>query len=163
MKTILLMRHAKSSWKDASLSDHERPLNKRGKNDAPRMGQLLVEQNLTPDIILCSTAKRARLTVKYLLETCDFSGEIEYLEDLYHADYHTYLEVLRSLSNELETAMIIGHNPEMDEFLNIMCDARDHITTAAIAHIELPHDNWTNFGKDTYAKLVNFWKPRELN
>ena len=84
MKTVILMRHAKSSWKDPSLPDHDRPLNKRGKRDAPRMGNLLNLEGYIPEVIYSSTAKRANLTVKGLLKTLNFEGEVTYLGSLYH-------------------------------------------------------------------------------
>ena len=81
MKTLLILRHAKSSWKHTNLSDHERPLNKRGKKAAPLIGQLLYEQDLVPDIILSSTARRARNTAEIVAEVSGFEGEIYYLDD----------------------------------------------------------------------------------
>ncbi len=163
MKKLLLMRHAKSSWKDVSLSDHERPLNKRGKRAAPRMGLLLTDKDLIPDTILCSTARRARSTVERLLETCDFTGDVRYLEDLYHADYATYLDFLSDLPDEANLVMIVGHNPEMNQFLHVVCDVYDHMPTAAIALIEFTGDTWSALNDDPTGKLINFWKPREID
>ncbi len=163
MKTCLLMRHAKSSWKDLTLPDHDRPLKKRGKRDAPRMGTLLMDQNLTPDVILCSTAKRARQTVDGVLENCDFEGELNYLEELYHADYGTYLEVLSRLPNRIDTAMIVGHNPEMDEFLEDVCAVYDHMVTAAIALIQFLVDDWAELSSESQGDLLQLWSPRELD
>ncbi len=163
MKTVLLMRHAKSSWKDTTLSDHQRPLKKRGKRDAPRMGELLMKQDLIPDMILCSTAERARQTVAGLLQACDFDGEIQYLDELYHADYLTYLDQLSLLPDDVEMVMIVGHNPEMDEFLEVECDVYDHMVTAAIARIEYPIDDWAAIMPESQGDLKQLWKPRELD
>ncbi len=163
MKTLLLMRHAKSSWKDLSLPDHDRPLKKRGKRDAPRMGTLLMEQDLIPDAILCSTAKRARKTVDGLLQNCDFDGQLDYLEEFYHADYATYLDALSRLSNRTDTAMIVGHNPEMDEFLEEVCDYYDHMVTAAIALICFSVDDWAALTPESLGELIQLWKPRDLD
>ena len=85
MKTLLLMRHAKSSWDDPDVADHDRPLNKRGKKDAPRMGQWLAEQGLTPEVIVTSTAKRARKTAELVAESCGCQREPIVLPELYHA------------------------------------------------------------------------------
>ncbi len=163
MKKLLLMRHAKSSWKDPTLYDHERPLNKRGKRDAPRMGLLLNDKELVPDIILCSTAKRARQTVGKLLETCDFSGNIEYFDALYHADYATYLDISSELGNEIHRAMIVGHNPEMSYFLQVICDEYQHMPTAAIAVIDFSVDSWKALETNPEGKLVDLWRPREID
>ncbi len=105
MKILLILRHAKSSWKDTSISDHARPLNKRGKKTAPRMGQVLYENDFVPDVILSSTAVRARDTADMVAEASGFEGEVIYLEDFYHAWPSDYLDVLRGLSNEINTAM----------------------------------------------------------
>ena len=157
------MRHAKSSWKDTSLSDHERPLNKRGKRDAPRMGLLVNDKGLYPDVILCSTATRARQTIDKFLETCEFSGVIEYSESLYHADYVTYLELLSILDNDYLRAMIVGHNPEMSYFLQVICDEYEHMPTAALAEISFPINEWKSLETNGDGKLENLWKPRELD
>ena len=92
MKTLLLLRHAKSSWKDESLTDHDRPLNKRGKKTAPLMGHLLREKNLVPDLVVSSTAVRARSTAEAAAEACGYPGEITLTDELYLA---TAGEILR--------------------------------------------------------------------
>ena len=98
MKTLLILRHAKSSWKDASLADHDRPLNKRGKRDAPRMGRLLQEQDLVPDRIISSTAKRARNTAKAVAKACNCKDKVELTSEFYHAGPGAYLAVLQNVS-----------------------------------------------------------------
>src|SRR3954463_11797950 len=98
MKTLLLLRHAKSSWKDDSLDDHDRPLNARGKQEAPRMGQLLLEEHLLPDIILSSDAKRCRRTVEKVCEASGYRGETVLASELYLAAPATYLTWLSRLS-----------------------------------------------------------------
>jgi len=157
------MRHAKSSWKDASLSDHQRPLNKRGIRDAPRMGNFLNEHDLIPDVILCSTANRAQLTVKYLLTTCDFEGDEQYFDDLYHSDVSTYLGILQWLETEIELPMIVGHNPDMNHFLYSICDEYVHMPTAAIAYISLDCQDWSELNLEFEGKLINLWKPRLIS
>jgi phosphohistidine phosphatase len=162
MKNLLLMRHAKSSWKDNTLNDHQRPLNPRGKRDAPRMGEYLLEQGILLDAILCSTAKRARETAKRFLGEYDFDGEIFYVDDLYHADYETYITLLNQLPDTIETAMIVAHNPGMDYFLEMVCDEYEHMTTAAIAFIRLPVEIWAELSEVTPGELLNLWKPKEI-
>ncbi|MCJ7765816.1 MAG: histidine phosphatase family protein, partial [Thiovulaceae bacterium] len=85
MKTLLILRHAKSSWKEEHLSDHDRPLNKRGRHDAPKMGQLIRKKGLAPQLIICSSAKRARETVERLTEACGYKYELRFSEELYAA------------------------------------------------------------------------------
>ena len=85
MKTLLLLRHAKSSWKDGDLDDHDRPLNKRGKRDAPRMGQLLRDQDLLPELILTSSARRCRKTAEHVIQSSGYRGETRITGELYEA------------------------------------------------------------------------------
>jgi phosphohistidine phosphatase len=162
MKKILLMRHAKSSWDDPSLSDHQRPLNKRGKRDAPRMGQWLSESNLVPDMILCSTAERAKQTVELLLETLPFEGKIQYLDSLYHGAPDNFLDALKELPQEIEVVMFVGHNPGMEYFLEVLCDEYERMPTAAVAEISIQHQKWAEMNNYSQGNLVNLWTPREI-
>jgi phosphohistidine phosphatase len=161
MKTLLLMRHGKSSWKDSSLPDYERPLKKRGKKDSAKMGKLLMEENILPKLILCSSAKRARQTAEILMEESHFSGKIKYLESFYMSEPETYVEKLRKLS-DTASVMIIAHNPGLETFLQMLVDEIDSLPTAAIAQLELPINEWKELDGDTHANLINLWKPREL-
>lgn len=156
------MRHAKSSWGNPGLSDHERPLNKRGERDSRLMGSFLSGQDLVPDKIICSTAVRAKKSVEGLIETLPFANDIDYIRDLYHADVDTMLEQLQPLSDDIRVAMLVGHNPGMDEFLDVICDELDHMPTAAVAEIEFDISSWHKLRIDTPAKLKNLWKPKEI-
>jgi phosphohistidine phosphatase len=162
MKTLLLMRHAKSSWKDTSVPDHQRPLNKRGKRDAPWMGKLLRDESIVLDAILCSTAIRAVETVKGLLREYTFEGEIQYFEDLYQAGPETIIEILKQLPETVDAVIVIAHNPGLDEFLEIVCDECGHMPTACIAHIQYPIERWIDLRESTRGEIVHFWKPWEL-
>jgi len=156
------MRHAKSSWKNNSLPDHQRPLNERGKRDAPKMGKFLKKHCKKLDVILCSTATRTISTIKRFLQEFDFDGEVFYLDDLYGTDIERYVAVLNQLDNEVDTAMIVGHNPELDQFLEIVCDENEHMPTASIAEIKLPIEDWTELNEITPGELLNLWRPREI-
>ncbi|NPV76687.1 MAG: histidine phosphatase family protein [Anaerolineae bacterium] len=162
MKTLLLMRHAKSSWKEKGVEDHERPLNKRGQKDAPMMGNLLFEKELVPQRILCSSALRARLTAELLAETSRFVGEITYLNSFYLAEPGAYLEGLLALSDNLERIMIIGHNPGLEGLLQILSHQVESLPTAAIAHIALPVKSWADLNDETSGELIDLWRPRDL-
>jgi len=163
MKTLLLMRHAKSSWGNSSLADHDRPLNKRGQRACRLMGAFLKETAPTPDKIISSTALRARQTVDGLLETLGFEEQVTYTRDLYLADVETMLEQLQPLSDEIQVAMLVGHNPGMDNFLDKLCDEPDHMPTAAVAEIQFEISHWQELTDSTSAWLKNLWKPKELN
>src|SRR3954467_7006421 len=117
MKTLLLMRHAKSSWKDDSLDDHDRPLNKRGKRDAPRMGELLREQKLVPDYIVSSSARRARKTADAVALAAEFRGETRITGELYMVQPGKMLEVLSQTPEAYNSVLLIAHNPGAEELL----------------------------------------------
>ena len=161
MKTVLIMRHAKSSWKDAGLLDHDRPLNKRGKRDAPRVGRLILQQGLVPELIVSSTAKRARSTSKRVAKACGYIAEIRLTPHFYHAPAGTYIEVLNHLSDDYRRVMVVGHNPGMEELvarLGRSCG----MPTAALANVSLPIDQWREFDGATEGMLVHVWYPRDL-
>jgi phosphohistidine phosphatase SixA/predicted ArsR family transcriptional regulator len=163
MKTLLVLRHAKSSWKDTNIPDHDRPLNKRGKQDAPRMGLLLRSEDLLPDLIVSSTAKRARDTVKYVAEESGYGGDILWSESLYAAEPQAYIETLRNLPAGFERVMVVGHNPGLEELIAMLTDEWEPMPTAALAEITLQIDNWSDIGYEPVGKLVKVWRPRELS
>src|SRR5262245_16403434 len=114
MKTLLLLRHAKSSHKDSAVDDHERPLNKRGKEDARRMGQFLQEQSLLPDFILASSAKRCRKTAELVIQSSGFRGEMRLTVTLYESDAARLQEVISSTTEDIQKLLVIAHNPGME-------------------------------------------------
>src|SRR6266487_1946293 len=109
MKSVLVLRHAKSSWKHPDLADHDRPLNKRGKRDAALMGRLLKREDLVPDIIISSTATRARATAETVAKASGYKGEIVLNKSLYAAEPEAYLCILHDLSDKYVRVLIVGH------------------------------------------------------
>ena len=162
MKTLLILRHAKSSWKHADIPDHDRPLKKRGKRDAPRMGHLLLELDLVPQLILSSTAKRARNTAKLVAEACNYQGEIRLEHDLYHAGPMGYIRVLRELDDGYQRVMMIGHNPGLEVLLEVLSGASEWLPTAALAQVQLPVDTWSDVREYIEGELVGLWTPKQL-
>ncbi len=162
MKTLLLMRHAKSSWKDTELSDIDRPLNKRGKKDAPFMGAVLKEKELVPQLILSSTAVRARQTVELMAAACNFSGEIRYLDSFYLAEPAAYLRGLAETPDSLERVMVIGHNPGLEGLLQILSGRIEALPTGTIAFLSLPVNTWGDLHEDTEGELLELLIPHEL-
>ena len=161
MKTLLIMRHAKSSWRESALADDQRPLNKRGRRDAPRMGQLLRETGLVPQAILSSTAERARQTAAAAAEACGFEGEIQYEASLYAAPAEAYLAVLRGLPAEIQNALVVGHNPGVDELVEELTGEDEHLSTGAIGRVELALERWADLDGETEGRLETIWRPRE--
>ena len=162
MKTLLILRHAKSSWKDASLSDHDRPLNKRGKRDAPRMGALIRDEGLVPDLILSSTARRAKATAQAAAEACGYEDQVVLTPELYHAGPESYLMALYSLPDHYERVMVVGHNPGVEELLEDLCGATERMPTAALAQVALPIGAWSELQLEGEGQLVNLWLPKAL-
>jgi phosphohistidine phosphatase len=162
MKTLLLLRHAKSDWSDPQVADHDRPLNKRGKRDAPRMGRLLQDENLLPDLILTSTAKRTRKTAEAIIAVSDYTGKVKAKPALYLAGPEAYITVLRSVPDKYRRVMVVGHNPGLEELLEQLTGTMTILPTAALAEVELPITQWRELGEETKGELRGVWRPREL-
>ena len=162
MKTLLILRHGKSSWKDGGLADHDRPLKKRGKRDADRIGALLRYEGIIPDTIFCSSAVRAKDTALIVAESCGFDGEIILDRSLYHGYSSDFIELLNSLGNQEDIVMIVGHNPGLEEFLSDLIDGYEWLPTTSLAQVILDIGNWAELGGDTKGNLMNIWRPREL-
>ena len=170
MKRVILLRHAKSSWKDPSLDDHDRPLNRRGKAAAPVIGAWLAERGYGPDTVLCSSSLRTRQTVQRLRKTMPDLPEATIEEFLYHALPDVMLERLRQLPKTCETVMMVGHQPGLSALTRKLADgteeprcsrAYEHFPTAAAAVLELELNVWSELGENS-ARFVDFAKPREL-
>jgi phosphohistidine phosphatase len=164
MKTLLVLRHAKSSWDDLGLDDHDRPLNSRGERDAPRMGQLVRDLELMPDLIISSDATRARLTAEAMSDAAGYEGTILLERRLYHASPSEIVDLLHDVVDaELETVMIVGHNPGLEELVTKLTGSREDVPTAALAQIELPIERWSNLTPATRGTLVGMWRPRDVD
>lgn len=146
MKTLYLLRHAKSSWEDASLSDHERPLNKRGLRDIPRMGQWLKAKIEPPQLILCSDATRTQQTIEPLMQLWPLKEEQLKIESrLYHASTATLWELVHEVSSKVDRLMLVGHNPGFTDFANSLCRQFEtqNIPTAGFAAFSFKIKKWS--------------------
>ena len=163
-KTLLILRHAKSSWNEPDLPDRDRPLNKRGKRDAPRMGEFLKEMDLVPDLIISSTAKRARDTAKAVAKYSKYRRQIILNNSLYGADHDDYLIALRLIPDQFDKVLIVGHNPTLEELVSSSSGKAQRMPTCALALVELDDaiKSWSNIGSRIEGRLVNVWRPREL-
>jgi phosphohistidine phosphatase len=161
MKTLLILRHAKSSWKKPDLPDHDRPLNKRGKKEAPKVGQYLKENDLVPDLILCSTARRAMETAQAVADACGFEGTVDAHKDLYLSEPSIYLDILRCLPDEARRVMVVGHNPAVEELLATLTEVDEHLSTSALAVVDLPISSWEELNEATDGRLQILWVPRQ--
>lgn len=162
MKTLLMMRHAKSSWKDTSLPDTDRPLNDRGRKAAPKMGRLLKRQKFPIDCVICSSAVRARQTAALVIEKLKSPPAVSYRDELYGATPASMAKVLSETDEGIGCVLLIGHNPELEEFLAQLTGAAHEFPTAAVAQLELDISDWKSFTEQTPARLVELWRPRDL-
>ncbi len=162
MKTLLILRHAKSSWKDREKTDHDRSLNKRGKRDAPRMGRLVAERGLRPDRIVSSTARRARATAEAVAAEAACGAPVQLERRLYLANPAEIIEVIRESGGDAASVMVVGHNPGLEELVARFGGVGEPLPTAALAEIHLDIPAWSNLLLSSPGRLVNVWRPREL-
>ncbi len=138
MKKLYLVRHAKSSWSEPSLSDRQRPLNGRGKKNAPDMACRFVETNTAVDLIVSSPANRAKTTATHLADAMDYPPEkIQTWDELYFNGISSQLELIQTMDSSIRSLMLVGHNPDMTSLLNALCGYQvSNMPTCAIASIE---------------------------
>jgi len=163
MKTLLILRHAKSSWKVPDLSDHDRPLNRRGKRDAPRMGRALKERGLVPDLVISSTATRAKDTASAVAKHSGYKGKRIRFESLYAAEPGAYLAVLRELTDNYQRVLIVGHNPGVEELIELLTGEIHIVPTCTLAQIEFDIEKWSDtlHRLTDRGRLVEILKPDE--
>lgn len=144
MLQLTLIRHAKSDWNEPALSDFERPLNARGMRDAPHMGKVLQALNLKPDIILSSPATRAITSARLIgAELGYVENNIVTVDDLYNAPVARLLEQVQHIQADIQSAVVVAHNPGISEFCTYLCDAGlGGLPTCAAVHIEFDLDDW---------------------
>ncbi len=162
MKTLLILRHAKSSWKYAKLADYDRPLKKRGKRDCHKIGHLLRTKNLVPQYIRSSAAQRAHATAELVASACGYEGNIHFTRNFYAAGPTAYIEALRKLDACDVRVMVIGHNPGLEILLEALTGEAERLPTAALAQVSLPIKHWRKLTEFTKGKLINLWVPRQL-
>ena len=161
MKSILILRHAKSSWKHPDVNDHDRPLNKRGKRDAPHMGELIQDKNLVPDFIISSTAKRAHSTAKAVAKAAGFKGAITLNQSLYAAPPTAYIEVLHDLPDKYARVLLVGHNPGLEQLVNMLSSEEHTMPTCSLVHVQLRINSWNEMNYKTKGKLLEIWNPSD--
>jgi phosphohistidine phosphatase len=161
-KKLLLLRHAKSSWEDPNLSDYERPLNNRGKQNASTMGNFLKKENLVSDLIISSTAKRANKTANIIAKKSGYDKKILESKVLYGASVDDYTNVIREINNEHKVILLVGHNPTIEEVVEKIIGERCIMKTCSLAHIDLFIDSWKKFDYGIECRLIDLIYVREL-
>ena len=162
MKRLLLCRHAKSSWKDITLEDIDRPLNKRGKRAAPEMGRRLSDKGITPDMIISSPACRARKTARQLAKVTGFGkNNVILLEKVYSASAEELLAIIREFDDAATVVLMVGHNPETTLLANILGDLDiENVPTCGIVALDFGVDSWQEVGK-IKGTMIFFDYPRK--
>ena len=162
MKTLYLVRHAKSSWKYPRLDDFERPLNKRGRKNAPFMGSILKKLKVAPDIIISSPANRAATTARIIADAIDYPlVKIRYEETIYATSEYDLLQVLQQLDDAVSQAMLVSHNPAITDLANSIGDtAISNIPTCGVCCVDLNISSWAKI-EDQRGKLKFFEFPKK--
>ena len=161
MRTLYLLRHAKSSWKDASLSDFERPLKRRGREAAQRIGERLAQEKLKNPMLICSPAMRTRETAELVLKSLKLRVEERWDERIYEASLRDLLQVVAEIPDDKTVVILIGHNPGFEELLAFLTGESRRMPTAALAKIKLDV-SWKDVEASS-GKLDWFVTPKELS
>jgi len=161
MKKLLLLRHAKSSWDDPAFSDFERPLNARGLITAAFMGELIARRKLEVDAIISSPASRAAQTAMLVKENGGLNASLIFDERIYEASPQTLLVVVSGLGDDLDSAMLVGHNPGIESFIGLLTATVEPMPTAALALIKINIQSWGDikFGTGTLIEVI---RPKEM-
>ncbi|MBL7697053.1 MAG: histidine phosphatase family protein [Chitinophagaceae bacterium] len=163
MKTLLLIRHAKSSWDDISLSDEERPLNDRGKKNAPEMAKRLLKKHIAIDVILSSPAKRAKTTAEYFADEYDIKKKhIILVPGLYMASHDAFVKAIREAPEDAKSIAVFSHNDGITQFASTLSETRiNHMPTCSVFAVNLDIQNWSDF-QPGQAKFYFFDYPKSL-
>lgn len=162
MKKVYILRHAKSSWADSSQSDFDRPLNERGENDAPFMGEKFSELGIKPDLVLSSPAKRAFNTAAIIAEKINYPfKKIEKQQNMYMAGAHKFLKIINALPDKISSVMLVAHNPGLTELLNDLAGhTTNNMPTCSLAAIEFFVDEWKAISPGS-GKLTLYEYPKK--
>lgn len=159
MKNLLLLRHAKSSWKDTLLDDHDRPLNGRGRDEAPLVGEYLRQHGLTPAFVIVSTARRALQTAAEVLFMLRYDGLARASRPLYLAESEQLLKIIAQTPQRYASLLVVAHNPGLEQLLEKLTGQTMPMPTSCLAHIELPITTWREIQANGNGKLLAHWRP----
>jgi phosphohistidine phosphatase len=161
MKTLFLVRHAKSSRDDPTIADRDRPLSDRGSRDAPKMGERLEKRDVEPDLMLSSPALRALTTAQLIAKKLDYKAKNIVVDDrIYATSPKVLLEIIHGLDDKLNCVMLIGHNPEMSELAHRLASEITDMATCAVAEFHFDIKSWTKVGK-TAPEKVSLDEPKK--
>ncbi len=158
-KKLFIIRHAKSSWKDSSLDDFDRPLNKRGMLNAPFMGEKLKEKNVVPDIIISSPALRAKTTAKIIAKKVKYSKKIIFKKEIYDVGESAIHKILKKLDNENAVVFLFGHNPDLNMLAEEFVGFDENIPTCGVVEIAFNCEKWRDISS-LNAEFISFDYPK---
>jgi phosphohistidine phosphatase len=161
MKTLYILRHAESRWADTDVSDFDRPLNERGLQTAPLIGELMAAKRLFPGVIISSPARRARDTAVLLKQAGNLNASLTFDDQIYEASAQNLLNLLTRIDDGIDSALLVGHNPGIEGLIRLLTGRIEPMPTAALAVIDLIIESWTLNGTDT-GDLRSVIRPREL-
>lgn len=161
VKTLLILRHAKSDWGDGDVADHDRPLTERGKRDAPRVGEYLRKQKVCPTAIFSSTAKRARKTAEKVAQALNDEIPIHLAPTLYLAGPDAYLRILAENGADQSCLLVVGHNPGIEQLVTRLTREVVPMGTAALVEVQIDIDSWHELDDTTQGRMVRHWRPDE--
>ena len=160
MKQLFLLRHAKSSWDDPALSDFERPLNRRGREAAPFMGELIAKKMITPEIVISSPAVRARQTAELFKDAAGLQCPFRFERAIYDASLTDLRTIVTELEEEYVSALLVGHQPGTRELIRFLTGESPEVPTACFASRSLNVDNWADI-RNGSGKLELILRPKE--
>ena len=161
---LIVMRHAKSSWDSEAATDHARPLNPRGRHDAPRIGQRIESKGWLPDLVLSSDSTRTRETCRMMCAVWTKLPEVEYKSDFYHGSVEDIQAALATLSPPAETVLVLGHNPGWEHASRWFSGEYESMTTANAALLQIEAETWAQAAQACGEwTLVDYLRPRELD
>lgn len=161
MKTLFILRHAKSSWENAEWSDFDRPLNERGLKTAPLMGKIIFDNHFQPEAIVSSPAERAAQTAILIKQAARLEAGIEFDEGIYEASPLKLVQVISRLDESKKSAMLVGHNPGLEGLIKVLTGEIQAMPTAALAVITLNINSWNEI-RAGCGKLQTLLRPKEV-
>lgn len=162
MKTLLLLRHAKTSWDDVRVSDDLRPLSGTGKLNVYQMGKFLKNTKLIPDLIISSCAKRAKDTSILLAESSGYNKDIDISESLYETATKEYINVISEISNKINIVLLVGHNPILENLIELITNELIIMETCSLVQIFLPISTWIEIKMNPKCQLIKQIRIKEL-
>jgi phosphohistidine phosphatase SixA len=162
-RRLIVLRHAKSSWDTEAATDHDRPLNKRGRRDAQRIGKRISKLSWVPEVVFSSDSRRTRETWERMKESFDGIGDANFTRDLYHAGIGAVRTVLATVPDTVKTVMVIGHNPGWEGVVDVLTGEEVALTTCNAALLRVDADSWNDAAAmDACWKLDTLLRPKEL-